>query len=146
MAIDLNYSGLGSSGNQFAPNVASLDVPAPNIAIVFGADGTVISTSQTADGIGPPPAGQIFFCIGDTDGVRTDNLFSTENRATANLMNPDSIWLVINPSTGRVVSSPFASVSTIPASIVVNPSDNSLDIALNEARIFALLSDTVDLE
>lgn len=146
MAIDLNYSGLGSSGSQFAPDVTDPATPAPNIAIVFGADGTVISTSQTADGIGPPPAGQIFFCIGETDGVRTDDLFSTENRATANLMNPESIWLVINPSTGRVVTSPFASVSTIPASTIADPFDGTLDIALNEARFFALLSDTVDLE
>ena len=146
MAIDLNYSGLGTSGNQFAPDITNLTIPAYNIAIIFGADGKVISASQTSDGIGPPPIGQLFFCIGETDGVRIDNLFSVERRSLANLLNPDSIWLMINPGTGRVVTAPFAAVSTIPAGVVVDPEDTTLDVALAEARLLAILSDTVDLE
>ncbi|WP_068264749.1 prepilin-type N-terminal cleavage/methylation domain-containing protein [Rubripirellula obstinata] len=146
MAIDLNYSGLGSSGNQFAPSIVDLTVPVFNIAVVFGSDGKVISASQTSDGIGPPPIGQLFFCIGETDGVRADDLWANERRSTANILNTDSIWLVINPSTGRVVTSPFSDVSQTPPTDVADPTTAELSNAIAQARQLALLSDTVDLE
>ncbi len=145
IVIDLNYSGVGPSGNQFAPDT-SLGVTAFDIAIVFGPDGKVVSVTDPVTGTPVPPLGQLFFCLGDSDGIRPDNLFSQENKATANIMNLESLWIVLNPSTGRVVSSPFAAVSTLPATVVTDPADASLPPAIAEARLLANFSDTVDLE
>lgn len=155
VVIDLNYSGFGDSGNQFAP--APLQTPptptpaAFDIAIVFGPDGKVVSVTDPGSGALVPPIGQLFFCMGDSDGVRTDNLFAQEQGATANLLSLDSTWIVLNPSTGRVVTSPFAPVSTLPppsppAAPITDPTDPSLGPAIQEARLLANLSDTVELE
>ncbi len=152
VAIDLNYSGFSVSGNEFAPGPLvppSTILPAAfNVAIVFGPDGKVVSVSDSSTNVPSPPIGQIFFCLGDSDGVRPDNLFSQENRATATLLNLDSTWIVINSSTGRVVSSPFAPVSRIPptGTVVTDPTNASLGPAIAEARLLANLSDTVDIE
>ena len=61
-------------------------------------------------------------------------------------MNLESKWVVINPGTGRVVSSPFSSVSSIPTGIVVDPYNSALDPAITEARLLANFADTVDIE
>lgn len=145
IVIDLNYSGLGESGNQFAPD-NDLTVPVYDIAIVFGPDGKVVNVTDPTTGSLVPPIGQVFLCMGDADGVRTDDLFSQDEGATANLMNLNSNWIVVNPATGRVVSSPFAAVSTLPAVTVIDPADGSLAQAIQESRLLANLSDTVELE
>jgi len=140
LVIDLNYSGVGAIGNQFAPIPSAINA---NINITFGADGRVTSVSNAA-GITSAPTGLIFLCLGETDGVRTDSLLSDDEREPSNLLNLDSIWVVINPSTGRVVSSPFAAVSTPTATGIVDPASAAVATALGQARFFAYLSDTVD--
>ena len=150
VAVDFNYSGIGPDGNEFAPHYDSGSMTwtdANDIEIWFGGDGKVAAVSDTFGNL-IAPDGLIFFCIGSTDGVRPDSLFSVEKRATANLLNLDSTWLVIHPSTGRVTAAPFASVNTLPpvATIVTDPDDASLAPAVAEARALALLSDTVGPE
>ncbi|MFG0263269.1 MAG: Tfp pilus assembly protein FimT/FimU [Novipirellula sp. JB048] len=134
LAIDLNYSGIGVSGNQFAPQNGVTNQP---IDILFGPDGRVEYASRHNEGDVGPPEGMIFLCLGTSDGVQPGSLFSTEKGAVANVMDPDSIWIVINPSTGRVVASPFAMISGTPANMAA---------ALTTARSFARLSDTLDNE
>ncbi|WP_419190134.1 hypothetical protein [Stieleria marina] len=146
LAIDLNYSGMGAFGNQFAP-VPSAATPGlsifnNHISITFSADGRVSQVNNAA-GVSLKPSGLIFLCLGTTDGLRSDSLLSNDERAPANLMDLQSIWIVINPSTGRVVSSPFASVAPSTATIT-DPADAALAPAINQARFFAFLSDTVD--
>ncbi len=151
VAIDLNYSGLGVSGNQFAPDMDTT-IGVPNIAILFGPDGKVVRVTEVDFSTTPPtarvvpPTGQIFLCLGDADGIRPDNLFALDRKATATFLNLDSAWIVINPSTGRVSASPMAPVATFPAGVITDPTDVSLDTAIAEARFFANLSDTVDQE
>tara|TARA_R110002049_G_scaffold2750_6_gene22053 strand:- start:11768 stop:13087 length:1320 start_codon:yes stop_codon:yes gene_type:complete len=158
VAIDFNYSGVGVSGNQFAPIVDPMApsdpaLAASDIALLFGADGKVINISN-ASGLSGPPTGLIFFCVGETDGVRPLDLLSTEEKATANLLNLDSTWLVVNPNTGRVVASPNAIGSTAPVSMLSDPYELTavapvapvLEPFLQSARSLALLSDTVDSE
>ena len=145
IVLDLNYSGLGVAGNQFAPD-DDPSVPVYDVAIVFGPDGKVVSVSNPLSGFLVPPIGRIFLCMGDSDGVRPDDLFSQEKRAIANLLNPESLWIVVDPATGRIDSAPFAPVASIPAGLVTDPADATLDVAIAESRFFANLSDTVDLE
>lgn len=145
IVLDLNYSGLGVAGNQFAPD-DDLTVPVFDIAIVFGPDGKVVSVTDPTTGFLVPPVGRVFLCLGDADGVRPDDLFSQERRAIANLLNLESLWIVVDPSTGRVDTSPFAPVSSIPAGLVTNTADATLPPAIAESRFLANLSDTVDLE
>ena len=148
MVVDFNYSGIGAFGNQFAPFSGS---PNEDISLLFGEDGRVTHVT-TASGATGAPAGLIFFCLGSTDGIRDDALLSTEDRATANLRSLKSIWIVVNPSTGRVVSSPFASVNSVAGipTPLTNPHAtnasgiNHLAVPINQARTFAFLSDTVD--
>ena len=144
--IDLNYSGMGAFGNEFAPHLGQTN---SHVLLTFAANGSVSQISysdSTGTTVQTPPTAPIFFCIGDSDGVRPDSLFSTEERAVANLLNLKSIWVVINPNTGRAVASPFASV-VVPATAtpnLSNPHSNELDVPINEAREFAFLSDTLD--
>lgn len=158
VVIDMNYSGIGDSGNQFAPVVDATNVSGPafnasNIALLFGPDGKVINISNALGNSGPP-TGLIFFCVGDADGVRPFDLLSTDSRATANLLNLDSTWLVINPSTGRVAASPNSAGAGSPPSMVSDPyavttgppSVPVLEPFISSARSLALLSDTLDAE
>ena len=150
VAIDLNYSGTGMKGNEFAPSPMNTDIQtganAKPIDIVFGPDGGVVSITTAYSDVPSFPQGQVFICLGDSDGIRPDNLFTPEKKAPANLVNLESKWIVINPGTGRVVSSPFSSVSTLPTAVIVDPYDASLDPAITEARLLANFSDTVDIE
>ncbi len=139
VAIDLNYSGMGPIGTQFAPQTITTTPPADvndPIDIVFGPDGRVEFLSTNSLGTIGSPSGIIFLCVGSTDGVRPDDLFAMERRATANILRPDSIWIVINPYTGRTVAAPFAAVSDT----------SSLTTAISQARSLALLSDTLDAQ
>ena len=150
VAVDLNYSGTGMRGNEFAPSALTADIQsganAKPIDIVFGPDGSVASITSAFSDVPSFPQGQIFVCLGDSDGIRPDNLFTPEKKAPANLVNLESKWVVINPGTGRVVSSPFSSVSSIPSGIVVDPYNSALDPAITEARLLANFADTVDIE
>ncbi|TWU22900.1 hypothetical protein Pla52o_24320 [Novipirellula galeiformis] len=135
LAIDLNYSGIGVSGNQFAPVTSAVN---ESIDILFGPDGRVEYASTNGIGGKGPPEGMIYLCLGTSDGVQdSGSLFSTQKGAVANVMDPDSIWIVINPSSGRVFASPFAMISGTPANMAA---------ALTTARSFARLSDTLDKE
>jgi ribose 5-phosphate isomerase RpiB len=137
-------------GNEFAPSPLPTEIQnganAKPIDIVFGPDGGVASITSAISDVPSFPQGQIFLCLGDSDGIRPDNLFTSEKKAPANLVNLESKWIVINPGTGRVVSAPFSSVSSIPAAAVINPYDASLDQAITEARLLANFADTVDIE
>ena len=150
VVIDLNYSGTGMKGNEFAPSPLPTEIQAgvnaKPIDIVFGPDGGIVSITSAISDVPSFPQGQIFICLGDSDGIRPDNLFTSEKKAPANLVNLESKWIVINPGTGRVVSAPFSSVSSIPTAAVTDPYDASLDQAITEARLLANFADTVDIE
>lgn len=139
--IDLTYSGIGRAGNDFASGVAV------DVAIIFGSDGQIIAVTQP-DGSLAPPRGQVFLCVGNSDGVKDvasgESLFSQERKAVANLLNLDSVWIVFSQSTGRVFASANASVTSIPSAAVTNVNDASLPPAISEARLFASLSDTLE--
>ena len=137
VAIDLNLSGFGNSGFEFAPNTTDASQP---VDILFGAEGQVAQISlDSAGNLGPAP-GLVFLCLGSTDGIRDSvatteaNAFAVEGKAKPNLLNEESIWIVINPNTGRVVAAPFGSVTDT----------SSRANALPFARSLALLSDTLD--
>lgn len=152
VVIDLSYSGTGQEGHEFAPKVLQFDdtkdppVPLPfdaePIDIIFAADGRVesITTSKT-DAPAIPPNGQVFLCLGDSDGIRPDNLVATGNEQSnpgppANIANLESKWIVINANTGRTTSSPFSSIASA-----------DLSRAIKQARGLATnYSDTVDIE
>ena len=168
VAIDLNYSGMGQTGNEFAPDVVAAPMPmdppvvanAEDISILFGSDGKVALVTDS-NGVNLAPTGLIFLCVGRSEGVRPDELFAVEEGATATLMDLDTTWLVINPSTGRVVATPIAAVSMTPSTATrhddPNPDStlfpmpaartaeqNLIDTLIRESRAFALLSDTLD--
>lgn len=146
VAIDLNYSGFGLTGNQFERLVATGSPPNVSIDIIFGPDGRVAFVNDQLGNAGTP-TGQIYICLGDTDGVRPDNLFSTERRSLANILNPKSSWIVINHATGRAVSAPFASVTDATEALpqaTAAELDTKLTVALRQARAIAVLSDTLD--
>jgi len=137
VAIDLNLSGFGNSGSELAPTTTNVRQP---VDIYFGAEGQVAQISlDSAGNLGPVP-GLVFLCLGSTDGIRESvatneaNAFAVEGKSQPNILNSDSIWIVINPNTGRVVASPFGSVSDT----------SSRANALPFARSLALLSDTLD--
>ncbi|MEM9646414.1 MAG: prepilin-type N-terminal cleavage/methylation domain-containing protein [Planctomycetota bacterium] len=154
IVVDFNYSGIGVFGNNFAPET-DLSVPAPDVSIVFGGDGKVINSYLGVRQVGnqyqlveSPPSGQIFICVGRSEGVHPENLFETDDDAPANLLSEDSVWLVINANTGRCFASPFASVpqGNIPNGTVTDPFDLTVAPVVSRTRDFAKLSDTIDLQ
>lgn len=139
VVIDLNYSGSSRNKSQFAPkSIPALPAADANrsIDIIFGPDGRIESVARDNKGVLSDPDGIIFLCLGSTDGIRPDNLFSNEKGAVANLLNLKSLWIAINPNTGRVTTAPNATVSDF----------TDIEEAIEQARYLALLSDTMDTE
>ncbi|TVP94103.1 MAG: prepilin-type N-terminal cleavage/methylation domain-containing protein [Planctomycetaceae bacterium] len=133
VAIDLNLSGIGLSGNEFATGVGATR----SIVINFGPDGR-ISRVIRADGTYVVPHSQIYLCLGDLNGVRPDNLFASQGRDRSNLTRLKSSWVVINHQTGRVAAAPTSSIT--PQLLI----DQNLPAALAEARILAGMSDKLE--
>lgn len=131
IVIDSVYSGIGIDGNQFAPQGSGPNVP---IDLIFGPNGRVESITSDSTGGITVPSGLVFLCVGTTDGVQPATPFSTGPPAPANLMDEDSVWIVINTTTGRSVVAPRAVVST----------PTSMSAALRQSRAFAVLSDSLD--
>ncbi len=150
MAIDLNYSGVGENGIQFsqrviAPSTATnpdTAVDCREVMIVFAPDGSV-SYLKYGINVGgatrvlsrESPGGNVYLCLGKVDGVRPDDLLSTEDRATANVMDPETVWVTINASTGYVTASPAASVDLDRVSSVRD--------AVRQSRTFAVRADSL---
>jgi len=110
VAIDRSVSGLGASGTG-AP-----------VDILFNPDGSIQGGSEI-----------VYLCVGELDGVLPGSELSDTDQARGNLKRLDSIWITINPSTGRVTAAPNAeSTST------------GLPAAVGEARRLARLGDTLD--
>lgn len=175
VVIDLNFSGVGLEGNQFSsilpPGYAPYgDPPVPaiggDVEIIFGPDGSVQTVSRGAiwnadprlsswASMQVPAEGTIFLCVGDSDGLWTESegLFSTEKAAKSNLLNLESIWVTVNPYTGRCNAAPMAPIAGVLPSIPPFPSPAlgsegrvGLQRTLKESRLFATLSDSVDPE
>ena len=161
--IDMKFSGVGVAGNQFSSLVSDVN-PSGGSEIIFGPDGSVQRVTKAASwetgSLEWIPAqeaalGSIFLCVGDSDGLwsEEDGLFSQDKKSLSNLLNLESIWVTVNPYTGRCNASEMAPVDPIPAVPVMDPnpdptSSNSVVLrnALSQARLFATLSDSVDPE
>jgi len=150
MAVDLNYSGIGVAGSQFAPATDASVIPR-SIDLLFSPDGTVSQVIFNAANDRIYPMGLIFFCIGEIDGVASvegatapdrENLFSADRTLTANVTKSDALWLVVNPASGQVSTVSNASIGTIPAD-PTDPTTAAFGAAMQDARIFATFSDSV---
>ena len=130
VVIDMNFSGVGVAGRQFSSLVS--DVNRANIEIIFGPDGSVQRVTKAASwetgSLEWIPAqeaalGSIFLCVGDSDGLwsEEDGLFSQDKKSLSNLLNLESIWVTVNPYTGRCNASEMAPVDPIPAVPVMDP-------------------------
>lgn len=146
MAIDLNYSGIGVVGSDFAPPLAG-SVRA--VDILFNANGSVTQVIYDSSNNRIYPTGLIYFCVGEIDGVASlatgalDNPFSQDKLLTTNIMNTDSLWVVINPASGRVTTVPMGTVTPLSGTPPTDPADIAYKTAVEQARFFATLSDTV---
>ena len=155
IAVDLNYSGFGLTGNQFAPDTAAGSL-IREVDILFDANGMV--SDVVIDGVRDSPIGLIFFCIGLLDGVASiesglaEDAFDDSNNFTANIMRLDSLWLVINPFTGQVTSVPFATISSEVKALrgqatppdFKDPTLAAFDDTFKKSRTFATFSDSVN--
>ncbi|WP_186774752.1 prepilin-type N-terminal cleavage/methylation domain-containing protein [Allorhodopirellula solitaria] len=150
MAIDFNYSGIGVGGSQFAPSMDPATLPRA-VDILFNASGAVSQVIYNSVNTRVFPTGLIYFCVGEIDGVASvegaaaadrDNLFSQDSTLTTNIMDPDSLWVVVNPASGRVTTVSMATPGTIPAD-PTDPTTLAYGEALKPARVFATFSDTV---
>lgn len=136
IAVDLNLSGIGLGGSDFAASVGAVRP----IIINFGPDGRVSRVIQ-ADGSYVVPHSQIYLCLGDLAGIRPDDLFAATGRDRSNLTRPKTSWIAVNNQTGRVSIAPNAPILTTMA-ISTLPFDQVLQAALTEARLLASLSDS----
>lgn len=143
IAIDLNLSGIGLGGMQFASSVRQFPPAVQSvrpIIINFGPDGRVSRVIQ-ADGSYVVPHSQIYLCLGDLAGIRPDDLFAATGRDRSNLTRPKTSWIAVNNQTGRVSVAPNAPVMTT-MGVSALPFDQVLQAALTEARLLASLSDS----
>lgn len=143
IAIDLNLSGIGLGGMQFASSVRAFPPTVPSvrpIIINFGPDGRVSRVIQ-ADGSYVVPHSQIYLCLGDLAGIRPDDLFAATGRDRSNLTRPKTSWIAVNNQTGRVSVAPNAPIMTT-VGVSTLPFDQVLQAALTEARLLASLSDS----
>lgn len=153
MAIDLNYSGIGRDGAQFSPMVihptlwdSDSAVDFHSVLLMFGPDGRIdFCSSGTASGSGVSwadyrPTGLLYFCLGRADGVFADPamLFSDTPRERANIMDPESIWIVVNPFNGNMFAAPAAAITAPDSSL---PIATQLGLAVRQSRQFAFEAD-----
>ncbi len=152
MAIDLNYSGFGVTGNQFAPPTDATVIP-HSVDLLFDANGAVsqVIVNTSTSNARTYPTGLIFFCIGEIDGIASvegatsadrENLFSADRTLTTNVMKSDSLWLVVNPISGQTSTVGNASIVTIPTD-PNDPTTIAFGVAMQEARILATYSDSI---
>lgn len=154
MVVDLNYSGIGLAGNNFAPTTSSGDVPS-SVDVLFNSDGAV--SEVIVGGSRLQPQGQIFLLVGRIDGVADvdgataadrENLFASAKPFIANIMDDQSIWLVINQSSGQASSVANVPVTTIPAVTtdarpLVQAAIDELSNAMRQSRLFTTFSDSI---
>lgn len=138
--MDLNLSGVGISGRQFSQSVGT-----NSIAVIFAADGSV-SRVIGADGNHFMPTGQLYFCLGDMDGVKDHDaeaaeFLETSGRDRSNLAREKMSWIVINQATGRSFAAPSTSIQL--ATIAAAVTENDLTAAMAESRYLARLSDEI---
>jgi len=158
MAIDLNYSGIGPSGVQFSPFVIDATTGPDNqwvndgttvydfqpIGIVFAPDGSVdlVGWANSALVVNSGrPVGQIFLLLGNSDGIRPDDLFTEDDDARASIMDPASVWIVINPFNGSITTSPNVPPTPPDPTVAI---ETNLSTTVFEARQLALDSETVE--
>ena len=143
VAVDLSISGVGLTSNSFAATAAGFNEP---VDIIFGPDGSVASVSSGSVNTPVPPTGLIYLCLGSSDGISSDGSFEDSEKARSNLIDLNSFWVVINPSSGRVFSSPIASVasSNKPAvgTVITSTTAGNPAAALADARYLALQSES----
>lgn len=140
--IDLNYSGFGIRGSEFMPDLTDAAATAGPVIVHFDSAGRV-SRVGNGFGVAGPPVSQVFFCVGDLDGVQSDaaNLLNQDRRTRANVLRNNASWLVLNPATGRTVAAPVSPVTT--ASLTGDIVQQTTQ-AIAQARLFANLGDTLD--
>jgi len=137
-AIDFNYSGFGVRGSEFQPDLANDATVASAISIYFDGKGRISRVGNSAGGY-IMPVSPLYFCLGDLDGIRPDDLFADDRRTRANLRRPNSSWIVLNPATGRVSASP----------LVPPPADSlftaaNLGSLIEQSRQLAFVGDTLE--
>lgn len=154
MAVDLNFSGIGKDGIQFSQFVSNpgASEAAGQVDIVFAPDGSVshlqygINVSGTVQSSREQPNGKIYLCVGETDGIQPQDVFSTDDRDPSNLMNLETVWVAIHPSTGFITASPAASVSQ-PTFASATPSAseirNAVRATCRQSRAFAIQADSL---
>ena len=156
ICLDLSASGIGPTGRQFSPDVVAGDLGWSSVApgdfrgiyIVFDPNGGVQriyqgmlvgSVIQLGTYI---PSGTIHLLLGKTDQVLPPTLISPfdgttilqgSDVATANLMDPENVWVSINPFTGSI----YSSVVAAPA-VPANPSFFNVATRTLQARQFAI--------
>lgn len=153
MAIDLNFSGIGRDGAGFSPMIinpsswaSTSAVDFQPIVLMFGPDGRIdFCSSGFAAGSGVAmqdyrPRGLIYLCLGRVDGVFADPamLFSDTPRERSNIMDPESIWIVINPFNGNTFAAPAAAIAAPDSSL---PIATQLSLAVGQSRQFAFDAD-----
>jgi prepilin-type N-terminal cleavage/methylation domain-containing protein len=132
ISFDLNYSGLGVQGFEFSPAAIDPDPafvnwqanpPAINdfqsIVVMFAADGSVdrVYWGEAAGGnIGlsaRAATAPVHFLIGRADQVRSrpSDFFIRDNRSSANILDPEAVWLTVNPSSGAIFTAPNAAIA-----------------------------------
>ncbi len=155
LAIDLNYSGIGLGGNEFAPTTLAADIP-QSVDILFNGNGAV--SEVILGNTRFQPQGRLFFLVGRIDGIADvegamtsdrEDLFSNVKPLIANIMDRQSIWLVVNAASGQVDAVANQPVTTIPtertdARPSMAPAPAELSTALKESRVFATFSDSVE--
>lgn len=141
-AIDLNYSGFGVRGSEFMPNLNDASVVAGSVIVLFDSAGRVSRVNTGVGDVGPPVS-QLFFCIGDLDGVQSAaaDLLNQERRSRANVLRTNASWLVLNPATGRTFAAPLAPVGL---TAMTGGIAEQTTQAIEQARFLANLGDTLD--
>jgi hypothetical protein len=139
-AIDFNYSGFGVRGNEFMPaDLNDPTAPSAPVVVMFDSKGRISRVQQ--GNVSRPPVSQLFFCLGDIDGVQADipNLLNTERRTRANLLRNNATWIVMNPASGRIAAAPMTPVDA-EMTIAAPP----LSSVIQQARFLALAGDTLE--
>jgi prepilin-type N-terminal cleavage/methylation domain-containing protein len=156
ICLDLSASGIGPTGRQFSPDVVAGDMGWTGVApgdfrgiyIVFDPNGGVQRIYQgmlvgSVVQLGTYlPSSTIHLLLGKTDQVLPPTLISPfdgttilqgSDVATANLMDPENVWVSINPFTGSI----YSSVVAAPA-VPANPSLFNVATRTLQARQFAI--------
>jgi type II secretory pathway pseudopilin PulG len=139
IVVDLSVSGMGARNNQFFGAGGN---DATSVSIMFAPDGSldrVYHSNALGAIVWNYASSSVFLLLGKSEQVTPQDVLSVTEDSRANLADAESLWVTINPQTGKVTTAENTSLDDPTAPVAANYANQQLLIqdSLYYARTIA---------